>query len=89
MEHGFGAGETGTVQVQADRQDEHLLITVRDDGRGLPPDFDPRRTGNLGLQIVRTLVVGELGGVFDMVPGEERGTRITLDIPIDVPAQQQ
>jgi two-component sensor histidine kinase len=86
MEHGFGSGETGTVEVEADHRDERLLITIRDNGRGLPPDFDPLCTGNLGLQIVRTLVVGELGGVFDMVSGEERGTRVTLDIPIGVPA---
>ena len=46
-----------------------LLITVQDDGRGLPEGFDPQRAGNLGLQIVRTLVEGELGGTFDMVPG--------------------
>jgi two-component sensor histidine kinase/PAS domain-containing protein len=88
IEHGYGPGESGAVEVGAVRQEaaeeggsERLLITVQDDGRGLPHGFDPVRTGNLGLQIVRTLVVGELGGEFDMVPGPERGTRVTLDIP--------
>ena len=59
-----------------------LLITVQDDGRGLPEGFDPQRAGNLGLQIVRTLVEGELGGTFDMVPAPERGTQVVLDIPV-------
>jgi two-component sensor histidine kinase len=84
LEHGFGAGEEGTVQVTADRgPEQQLTITVRDDGRGLPAGFDPQRGGNLGLQIVRTLVVGELGGTFDMVPAEGRGTEVVLELPLD------
>jgi two-component sensor histidine kinase len=58
------------------------VVTVQDDGRGLPAGFDPRTGGNLGLQIVRTLVEGELGGTFDMVPAPERGTQVILDIPV-------
>ena len=66
----------------APREDARLLITVQDDGGGLPEGFDPQRSGNLGLQIVRTLVEGELGGTFDMVPAPERGTQVILDIPV-------
>lgn len=65
------------------RSDARLLITVQDDGVGLPEGFDPQRTGNLGLQIVRTLVEGELGGSFDMVPNPGGGTRVVLDIPVE------
>lgn len=86
LEHGFAQGDTGTVEVSAVRggtaKDARLLITVQDDGVGLPDDFDPHRSGNLGLQIVRTLVEGELGGTFDMVKAPERGTRVVLDIPV-------
>ncbi|MGW6567904.1 PAS domain-containing sensor histidine kinase [Streptomyces sp. NPDC054975] len=86
LEHAFAPGEHGTVEVTAvrgePRADARLLITVKDDGRGLPEGFDPQRAGNLGLQIVRTLVEGELGGTFDMQPGAERGTRVVLDIPV-------
>jgi two-component sensor histidine kinase len=64
------------------RGEEQLLITVTDDGVGLPEGFDPQRGGNLGLQIVRTLVVGELGGSFDMVPVESGGTRVVLEVPV-------
>lgn len=44
--------------------------------------FDPQRVGNLGLQIVRTLVEGELSGSFGMVPAPGRGTQVVLDIPV-------
>ncbi|NEA42321.1 PAS domain-containing sensor histidine kinase [Streptomyces sp. SID11385] len=89
LEHGFGPADTGTVEVGAVRgggtgRDGHrLLITVQDDGVGLPEGFDPHRSGNLGLQIVRTLVEGELGGTFDMVAAPEHGTRVVLDIPVE------
>ncbi|RNF81302.1 sensor histidine kinase [Streptomyces botrytidirepellens] len=86
LEHGFGPGEQGTVEVSAVRggagEEGRLMVIIQDDGRGLPEGFDPQRAGNLGLQIVRTLVEGELGGTFDMVPAPERGTRVVLDLPV-------
>ncbi|WP_448318285.1 sensor histidine kinase [Streptomyces sp. CO7] len=90
LEHGFRPGDTGAVEVSAVRggtpRDERLLVTVLDDGVGLPEDFNPHSSGNLGLQIVRTLVEGELGGAFDMVRvGPEGGTRVLLDIPVRTP----
>ncbi|MEW1860788.1 PAS domain-containing sensor histidine kinase [Streptomyces sp. NBC_00669] len=84
LEHGFGPGESGTVEVTATRGRDRITVTVQDDGRGLPPEFDAQRAGNLGLQIVRTLVVGELGGTFDMLPAPAGpGTRVTLELPLD------
>lgn len=88
LEHGFREGDRGTVEVSAVRggttAETRLLVTVQDDGIGLPQGFDPQRSGNLGLQIVRTLVEGELGGTFDMIPAPERGTQVILDIPVRV-----
>jgi len=88
LEHAYGPKAGGAVEVAAVRRrvagsdDTVLAITVTDDGRGLPEGFDPQREGNLGLQIVRTLVVGELGGSFDMVPAEPAGTRVLLEVPV-------
>ncbi|MDI5966507.1 histidine kinase N-terminal domain-containing protein [Streptomyces sp. SL13] len=87
LEHGFGPSAQGTVEVAADRADDALRVTVVDDGRGLPEGFDPQRAGNLGLQIVRTLVVGELGGTFDMLAAPGGGTRVLLDLPLEVSAK--
>jgi two-component sensor histidine kinase len=64
------------------RPDEYLMITVQDDGRGMPEGFDPQQGGNLGLQIVRTLATGELGGSFDMLAAPGGGTRVVLEIPV-------
>jgi two-component sensor histidine kinase len=89
LEHGFGPGEQGTIEVNAlrsergrEKEEGRLLVGVQDDGCGLPEGFDAKSAGNLGLQIVRTLVEGELSGEFDMVPAPERGTRVVFDLPV-------
>ncbi|WP_344563787.1 PAS domain-containing sensor histidine kinase [Streptomyces axinellae] len=95
IEHGFGPEEQGAIEVHAVRggggtggaggpgkEAARLLVTVQDNGRGLPEGFDPKSGGNLGLQIVRTLVEGELGGGFDMLPASGGGTRVLFDLPL-------
>jgi two-component system, sensor histidine kinase PdtaS len=81
LEHGL-AGRAGQLSVVADRRDGRLLVEVVDDGRGLPAGFDPENSGNLGLQIVRTLALAELGGRLDIGPRTGGGTRVALDIPV-------
>ena len=80
FEHGLDGGAGTLLEVTALRTGDRLMITVVDDGRGLPMGFDPRTAGNLGLQIVRTLVQGELGGEFDMRQRDGGGTVVSLDI---------
>ncbi|GCD95242.1 MULTISPECIES: sensor histidine kinase [Embleya] len=86
LEHAFEdpayADRANTLEVHAERRAERLLITVTDDGIGLPDDFDPQTSGNLGLQIVRTLVGSELAGRFDMVPNPAGGTIVRLDVQL-------
>jgi two-component sensor histidine kinase/PAS domain-containing protein len=81
LEHGLARGG-GRLWVHAERLVGRLTLTVTDDGRGLPPGFDPRASGNLGLQIVRTLAEGELGGRFDLRDGAEGGAVASVDLPV-------
>ena len=55
---------------------------AQDDGAGLPPGFEPESSPRLGLQIVRTLVVTELGGTIDLRPRQPKGTRVVLTVPL-------
>jgi len=81
-EHAFPEGEPGSIELIAERDGDDLVVRVRDNGRGLPEGFDPAASGGLGLQIVHTLVVGELGGSLAMGPPEgQRGTEVVLSIP--------
>jgi two-component sensor histidine kinase len=64
------------------RSPERLDVQVVDDGAGLPEGFDLQASTRLGLQIVRTLVGGELGGTLALEPRAPRGTRAVLSVPL-------
>jgi len=93
LEHGLEGGEVpagtepggrpGTVRVVVDRRPGWLRVCVEDDGAGLPDGFDPEMSGRLGLQIVRTLVLGEMGGRLGFEPGGAGGTRAVVDVPVE------
>jgi two-component sensor histidine kinase len=81
LEHGFEDGP-GHVEVAAWRTPGRLSVSVRDDGCGLPAEFDSSRSASLGLSIVRTLVESELGGRMQLDSGESGGTSVTLELPL-------
>ena len=80
LEHAFGPSEHGTVDIQTRRVPAELVLTVRDDGRGLPEGFDARDSANLGLAIVRTVVEDDLRGTLSFTRG--RGTTVTVRVPL-------
>jgi two-component sensor histidine kinase len=82
VEHAFSPGRTGTVTVAARQVDAGLRVVVSDDGVGLPAGFDIERSDRLGLQIVRTLVSGELGGTIALQSRDDGGTAVRLSIPL-------
>jgi two-component system, sensor histidine kinase PdtaS len=88
LQHGFGATQrpsatdAGIIEVVAARAPELLTVTVTDSGAGLPPGFDLENTTSLGLQIVRTLVEGELGGQISLQPRAGGGTIAVVDLPV-------
>ena len=82
-EHGYDAGARGHVVVRAQRLVGRLRLTITDDGKGLPEGFDAESSTSLGLSIVRTLVESELGGQLGMGSGPNRGTRVSIDVPVE------
>ncbi|GLW06298.1 histidine kinase [Microtetraspora sp. NBRC 13810] len=81
VQHGFEQ-RSGKLQVIVSRGAERLDVLVSDDGKGLPEDFDLETSKSLGLQIVRTLVVGELAGRLSIDPRPGGGTEVSLTVPI-------
>ncbi|WP_370249527.1 histidine kinase N-terminal domain-containing protein [Nocardioides sp.] len=86
VEHGFadlGAQDpeaAGAIRVGVRRDATRLVVTVEDDGAGLPPGFSLEGSTNLGLSIVRTLVESELGGVLTLTGGASGGTCARFEI---------
>ena len=76
LEHGL-AQEGSTLSIELARYSNECVITIIDDGVGLPEGFDFATSSNLGLQIVRTLTENELKGVLSLT-STELGTTATL-----------
>jgi two-component system, sensor histidine kinase PdtaS len=74
--------DASRIEVQVSRNEAALEVVVRDDGQGLPADFDLAGSTRLGLRIVRTLVEGELRGTIDLAPSPPRGTAARLVLPL-------
>jgi two-component sensor histidine kinase len=81
LEHGL-RGRSGVVEVSTRRIEDDLEIVVADDGEGLPVGFSLSASPRLGLQIVRTLVEGDLRGRLEIAPRPGGGTLATLLIPV-------
>jgi PAS domain S-box-containing protein len=79
LKHAFPNGRQGKIvlELRAD-DDRNLILSVSDDGAGLPPGVDIRTTGSLGLQLVATLGA-QLRGTLDVRPNAP--TRFTLRFP--------
>jgi len=82
IEHGFADGEDGCegrIVVTAQRRGDTIALSVRDDGRGLPPGFDMAAADSLGLKIARTLSQ-QLGAEFAL-RNAAPGTLMELTLP--------
>jgi PAS domain S-box-containing protein len=81
LEFAFADGRaTGMIRIELRlTADGKLELEVRDDGVGLPPDIDPRRTQSLGMMLMRILTE-QLDGTMEFHGG--RGTVAILKFPI-------
>lgn len=79
LEHAFGGDSKGSVRVSMAREGSRHVLTVSDDGQGLPDDFDTQGARSLGLKIVRTMA-SQLGGDFSMTP-QAQGVACRLHFP--------
>ena len=68
------------VDLMLREQPSVLEVVVRDNGCGLPEDFDIDRTRSLGLSIVRDLVRSQLSGTIKMETNG--GTVVRLEVPV-------
>ena len=70
---------TTIIQIRAST----AIITVTDNGRGLPEDFQLEQTRSLGLQIVRTLVESDLKGKLELCNGVngDEGLSVNITFP--------
>ncbi len=80
LEHGL-AQQGSILSIKLSRYSNECVITIIDDGIGLPTDFNLATSSNLGLQIVRTLTENELKGTLRLT-STALGTTAVLRFPL-------
>lgn len=63
LKHGYSEGASGTVQVSLAHVENNAVLTICDDGRGLPSNIKVEDSDSFGLTVVRMLAE-QLGGAF-------------------------
>jgi two-component sensor histidine kinase len=73
---------SGNIWVKVEPSTERtILITVHDEGVGLPAGFDPSKSKGLGTRLIRALA-SQLDAEFVPAPAGV-GTRVTLRVPME------
>lgn len=85
LEHGIAERMYGTISITLAEEEHALILTVLDDGSGLPPTFNLNQSGNLGLQIVQTLVRNDLKGNFSLNNAAQTGGAYTTSAIVKFP----
>ena len=80
LEHGLATSGT-QLRIELQRYSNEGLVTISDDGVGLPDGFNLATSANLGLQIVLTLTENELNGELKL-ESSEKGTQAKLRFPL-------
>jgi PAS domain S-box-containing protein len=75
LKYAFPDGRNGEISIVIHRQDHTLTILFKDDGIGIPEDFDWRNAKSLGLRLVISLVE-QLSGTIELK--KEKGTTFNI-----------
>ena len=85
LRHGLSRQvQRGRLDVSAVRQADRLVITVTDDGVGVPVDFDVDRHTGTGLRNVRPRLASLYGATacFEIHRAAGSGTIVTIHVPL-------
>ncbi len=75
LKYAFPEGRTGEVCISVQSSNHDVTVLFRDNGVGIPGDFDWRNTPSLGLRLVNSLV-DQLNGTIEL--DRSAGTLFTI-----------
>ena len=80
FKHAFKGRNNGTIDITVMRENGRITITIRDNGIGLPDNFDIGRSNSLGITLIRTIVQHQLKG--SVMFTRRNGTEVSMDFPV-------
>jgi two-component sensor histidine kinase len=83
IKHGYPAGVPGRIVIGFRATEGQHMLTVADDGRGLPVSVDPQHSKGLGMRIIQALTK-QLAGTLAFRSGNDgRGTIVVIRCPME------
>jgi two-component sensor histidine kinase len=64
LKHGLQGMAKGEIHIGLTEENGKVLLFVRDNGKGLPDNFDVKKQNGLGLQLISTIAKNEFAGEF-------------------------
>ena len=77
IKHAFPGGRGGDIFIELHSDNDNLILTVGDNGTGIPEDLDVRNAESLGLQLIDSFVE-QLEGSVELNRKDGTGFRITF-----------
>jgi PAS domain S-box-containing protein len=82
IKYAFPSGRSGTIRVDLHRSETGAIrLLVSDDGVGVPPGFDARRDGRMGIQTILELAERQLEGEVHV--STEKGVAYRMEFADD------
>lgn len=81
IKHAFAGRVSGKLVVSFKEDENAYVLSIKDDGIGLPNDFDLTKCRSLGLKIIKTLTESDLQGSFNLQKNNNGGTLALVKIP--------
>lgn len=78
IKHAFPEGTSGDITVNMDQDDDKYHLKMSDNGIGLPPEFDIKKSTTLGILLVNSLV-GQLDGSIEIIRDEGTAYHIIIN----------
>lgn len=78
LKYAFSNNEQGQIEVKVKNKGNKVYLSVADNGKGLPKDFNIENTPSLGLQLVSSLCE-QLEANLKLTTQEGKGTRFEIE----------
>jgi len=80
FKHAFLDDEKGVIVITCKRIDNTIILSVSDNGRGFPVNFDLSKSATLGLSIIQGIIKSDFGGRITY-KSEETNTLVEIKLP--------
>ncbi|TGL84847.1 PAS domain S-box protein [Leptospira congkakensis] len=81
LKYAYPSEKGGDVRIHLSRSNENIILSVGDDGEGLPDSVNIEKGNHFGYELIRSLT-SQLKGVFSSVSKKGGGLNIMISFPV-------